>query len=196
MDVAYLSKLLTPGWGRPGARREGPRGLVIHWTADLRTGANARAVRDWYERNRAYKVSAHYVVDDRSIVQCVPESEVAYHTGKAVRQPGLSFLGRYPNNSALAVEWCVNSDGDGAETYRNVVGLCGAICSSYGWGAEKLFRHYDITGKLCPAFFVDDDWARRLGYETGADGAWQRFRRDVTIATRAVLVGRVVPEAR
>jgi len=153
-------------------------------------------VRDWYEHQRAYKVSAHYVVDDRRIVQCVPEAEIAYHTGKATREPGLSVFGSYPNNDSLSLEWCVNSDGDGGQTYRNVVGLCGEICSRYAWEPENLLRHYDITGKTCPAFFVDDDWARRLGYETGAASAWQRFRRDVAIATRAALVGRVVPEAR
>lgn len=190
--IKVLPRLLTPGWGRPGKPMADTRGIVVHWTANLRPGANAIANRNWFESFRGYKVSAHYIVDDTRVVLCVPEKEIAYHAGTATKPGALALFGKSPNNHSIGIEWCVNEDSNGGETYRNVVGLCGDLMARYGWGPGNLLRHYDVTGKICPAFFVDDRWAERMGFAGGAAHAWQQFRRDVTVAARAAEVSALI----
>ena len=185
MAVEFTLALLTPGFGRPGKPMVEPRGIVVHWTANQQPTADAMANRNWFETFRGYKVSAHYIVDDRRVVLCVPEQEIAYGAGTATKPEALTLFGRTPNNHAIHIEWCVNRGSNGGETYKNVVALCGDLMARYRWGIGNLLRHFDVTGKLCPAFFVDDRWAAQMGFQAGAAAVWQQFRRDCVIAVRA-----------
>lgn len=180
-----VEALLTPGrGGRPGHKIV-PRALVVHWTANTKAGANALANRNYFENHPEHKVSAHYVVDDHCVVRCVPESEVAYHVGARRYKAGIqALLGDYPNATTIGMEICVNADGDFGRTYQNAVALAGWIMRRYGWGVDRLFRHFDITGKNCPAFFVDDRWAKRFGFASAREG-WERFRQHVVEAIQA-----------
>jgi N-acetylmuramoyl-L-alanine amidase CwlA len=182
--VEFVPALLTPGFSRSGRPLQ-PRGIVLHWTANLKQGADAMANRNWFESWRGYKVSSHYIVDDRRIVGCIPESEIAFGAGRATQPLGLALFGPTPNNHAIHIEWCVNAGSNGGETYKNAVALCGDILARYGWGVDRLLRHFDCTGKICPAMFVTDEWARKMGFQQGAVAAWSQFRRDCVIATRA-----------
>lgn len=175
----FKQMLLTPGrGGRPGIRII-PKALVIHWTANLEKGANAVANRNYFENHPENKVSAHYVVDDKQIIQCIPENEMAYHVGgKRYTQQALQKLSIYPNNCTLGIEMCVNMDGDFQKTYQNTVELSANILKRYGWGIDKLWRHYDITGKDCPRFFVIDETAKAFGFES-AEAGWEQFKKDV-----------------
>lgn len=56
--------------------------------------------------------------------------------------------------------------------------LAADILKLHGWSVDKLWRHYDITGKNCSAFFVSDDKARQYTGLT-AEKAWEKFKRDV-----------------
>lgn len=177
--MAEFKKLfLTLGrGGRPGTKIT-PKALVIHWTANTNSGADAIANRNYFENHPQDKVSAHYIVDDRQIVQCVPEDEMAYHVGaKKYTSLALRELGEYPNRVTIGIEMCVNSDGDFTKTYMNTVEFAADILKRRGWGVDRLLRHYDITGKDCPRFFVDDAAAKRYGFENAAAG-WAKFRQD------------------
>lgn len=108
------------------------------------------------------------------------------------RPAAVAFLGPKPELHSLRVGWCLNESSDGAEAYRNAVPLVGSILSRYRWDLWNLFRHHDISGRVCSAFLVDDRWARRLGFAPGAAAAWDQFRRDVLIAARAAQVARAM----
>lgn len=169
--------LLTNTTSRPQTRIT-PKGVVIHWTANERKGANAVANRNYFN-NPTTEASAHYIVDDSQIIRCLPENEMGYHVGaKIYKQEALTKLSSYPNNCTIGIEMCVNADGSFPVTYLKTVELTASILKRYGWGKEQLWRHYDITGKNCPAFFVDDAYARRF---TGlvAGEAWDKFQQDV-----------------
>jgi len=177
--VAQFKKLfLSPNCqNRPG-RKIIPKALVIHWTANTGKGAGAVANRNYFQNTNRY-CSAHYIVDDETIVQCLPEDEMAYHVGARHYRPrALEELSSYPNGCTIGVEMCVNSDGDFNRTYQNTVELAANILHRYGWGADNLWRHHDVTGKDCPRFFVRDDTARAFGFESAAAG-WEKFKRDV-----------------
>ncbi len=177
--VASRQVLLTPKrGGRPG-RKIKPKALVIHWTANRDRGANAIANRNYFENHPQNKVSANWIVDDREAVLCVPEDEMAYHVGaKSYPARARSELSAYPNDCTIGVEICVNADADFATTYRNAVELAAEILARHGWGIDRLWRHYDVTGKDCPRFFVADATAREFGFESAAAG-WAKFRQDV-----------------
>lgn len=175
----FRQMFLTPGrGGRPG-RKITPKGLVMHWTANTNVGANAVANRNYFENHPQNKVSAHYVVDDHQVILCVPEDEMAYHVGGKRYQPrALELLSSYPNNCTIGIEMCVNADGDFRKTYENTVNLAADILKRHGWGVDRLWRHYDVTGKDCPKFFANDITAKQFGFAS-AEVGWEQFKRDV-----------------
>ena len=44
----------------------------------------------------------------------------------------------------------------------------------FGLDADDVIRHYDVTGKLCPLYFVDHE------------DAWKQFKKDVDAAIQAL----------
>ncbi|WP_425622476.1 N-acetylmuramoyl-L-alanine amidase [Brevibacillus borstelensis] len=174
--------LLTNKNARPGTKII-PRGLVIHWTANEGKGANAVANRNYFNKPTT-EASAHYIVDDRQIVRCLPENEMGYHVGaKSYKPDAIKQLSSYPNNCTIGIEMCVNADGSFAKTYQQTIQLAADILKRYGWGVDRLWRHYDITGKNCPAFFVSDDKAKQYTGQTAAQ-AWSKFKVDVETALK------------
>lgn len=177
--------LLTNKNARPGTKII-PKGLALHWTANEGRGANALANRNYFN-NPTTEASAHYIVDDKQIIRCLPETEMGYHVGAKTYKPdALAKLSPYPNNCTIGIEMCVNQDGDFKAMYQRTVALAADILKHYGWGVDKLWRHYDITGKNCPAYFVSDDKAKQYTGLTALQ-AWEKFKQDVqcTIKGRA-----------
>lgn len=169
--------LLTNKNARPG-KKITPRGVVIHWTANENKGADAIANRGYFNKPTTV-ASAHYIVDGKQIVRCLPENEMGYHVGaKSYKPDAIKQLSSYPNDCTIGIEMCVNQDGDFMTMYQRTIELAADILKRYGWGVDRLWRHFDITGKNCPAYFVSDDVARRL---TGllASQAWSKFKEDV-----------------
>lgn len=177
----FRQLLLTPGrGGRPG-RKITPKALVIHWTANTNRGADAVANRNYFENHPENKVSAHYIVDDWQVVQCVPEDEMAYHVGaKSYTARALKELSAYPNDCTIGIETCVNSDADFSKTYANLVEFTASVLKRRGWDVDRLWRHYDVTGKDCPRFFVVDATAKTYGF-AGAAAGWEQFKRHVAL---------------
>jgi len=175
--LPVVEKLIVKRENRPRIKNR-PSCLAVHWTANSSAGAGALAHAAYFNNNRK-QVSAHYVVDDRLVVRCVPEDEVAYGVGaRRYTAWARANLGPRPNRRVISVEMCVNRDGDFWRMYSRTAHLCAMILIRHGWGIEKLIRHYDVTGKCCPAFFVRDREAYRYTGKT-ARQAWLNFRADV-----------------
>jgi len=62
------------------------KGIIAHWTANPHKGANAIANRNYFN-TATRRASAHYIVDDHSIIQCMPDHEVAFHVGAKKYKP-------------------------------------------------------------------------------------------------------------
>jgi N-acetylmuramoyl-L-alanine amidase CwlA len=151
-----ITQALLTNHNRPKFKLKKLKGIVIHWTANTNPGANALANRNYFNTTKN-SCSAHYVVDDYRIIQCIPDDEVAYHVGaKSYTAIGQAMReGSYsPNYYTIGIEMCVNSDGDWNKTYRNMVELVVYLLSKYD---VPLYRHYDITGKDCPKMMIDQD---------------------------------------
>lgn len=144
------------------------KGIVAHWTANTDRGANARANVNYFNIADRY-ASAHFVVDDRSIYQCIPDNEVAYHVGaKLYRTDGerIRAGSGTPNNYLIGFEMCVNSDGDWNKTYKNSTELAAHLLGKYQLTVHDLYRHHDITGKDCPKMMLEE-------------AKWAAFKRDI-----------------
>jgi N-acetylmuramoyl-L-alanine amidase len=173
------TRLLTVNpFSRPGSLLKAARGIVVHWVGN--PGTSAKANRDYFESLKAQKAgdknaryaSAHYIVGlEGEIIRCVPDEEIAYHAGgNRYNAAALDALGTaYPNNSAIGVELC-HPDWTGRfekETLDAARELCRALKEKHGVSKDCLFRHFDITGKDCPRYFVKNE------------GAWLDFKGSV-----------------
>lgn len=132
------------------------RGVIAHWTANTRRGADAKAHVKYFNTTDRF-ASAHYIVDDHSIYQCIPDSEVAYHVG------GQRYLAdgerlrkgaATPNYFVIGFEMCVNEDGDWDKTYQHSAELAAHLLHKYQFSVHDLYRHHDMTGKDCPKMML------------------------------------------
>ncbi|MCD8217019.1 MAG: N-acetylmuramoyl-L-alanine amidase [Clostridiales bacterium] len=145
-------------YSRPGIALEEVNGIVIHYTAN--PGTSAQANRDYFEGlkdSHATKASAHFVVGlEGEIVQCIPTAEIAYASNDR-------------NSDTLSIECCYeNEDGSfNQATYDSVIHLTAWLCAKFGLTSEDVIRHYDITGKMCPIYYVENP------------DAWEQFKEDV-----------------
>ncbi len=110
-----------------------PQGFVIHSTDD--PGANAQAIHDYWDSQYAGS-SAHYVVDDHSIIRTIPENEVAWHVGPT------------GNHKFLGVEMTMPATHNQAyfnETYNRTVWLVADAMKRYGWNINDIYSHHMIS---------------------------------------------------
>ncbi len=146
------------------------RAVIAHWTANTNRGANAMANRNYFNNGSPgpggtfRSASAHYCVDSKEIVQCLPDDEVGFHIGgsrylESGRRIMTGFKGLTPNYFAIGFEMCVNVDGIWQKTYESSVKLAAYLLFKHKLTINDLLRHYDITGKDCPKMMIaDKDW--------------------------------------
>ena len=83
------------------------------------------------------------------VVQCIPTSEWSYASNQR-------------NFDTISIE-CCHPDDSGEftdETYNSVVQLAGFLCKRFNLTSDDVIRHYDVTEKLCPLYYVEheDAW--------------------------------------
>ncbi len=153
--------LLTPNkYSRPCKPLKSVEVLVIHYVANPKTTALQN--RNFFEMrkdgNEGYG-SAHYIIDDNEIIQCIPFNEMAYHVGaKKYTEYGLS-ISSYPNARTLGIEMChPTKSGKPTEEVRSkTVELLKALCRKFNLNPlERIKLHHDITGKDCHKYYVDN----------------------------------------
>ena len=134
------------------------KGVVIHYTAN--PGTDALQNRNYFENlktSKLTKASSHFVIGLKGdIVQCIPTSEIAYASNER-------------NEDTIAIEVC-HPDETGKfnrRSYHTLVKLVAYLVCEYNLDYEDILRHYDITGKNCPKYFVEHE------------NKWDNFRRDV-----------------
>lgn len=152
-------KLLTVNpYSRPGRAGGKINGIVIHYTAN--PGTTAMQNRNYFEGlkdSRETKASSHFVVGiEGEVVQCIPTKEIA-------------FASNNRNNDTISIEAChPEADGKFTEsTYASLTKLTAWLCNKFGLTEKDVIRHYDVTGKKCPLYFVEHE------------DAWEQFKADV-----------------
>lgn len=135
-----------------GKRTKAIKFIVIHYTGnDGDTDEN----NGKYFANNVVGASAHYFVDDDSITQTVPDDFVAWHCGGKIYKHKSCR-----NSNSLGIEICDDVKNGkiypSDKTIKNVLELTEYLMKKYNIPKENVIRHYDVTGKLCPAYWVDN----------------------------------------
>jgi N-acetylmuramoyl-L-alanine amidase len=154
-------------YSRSGTLLEAVRGVAIHWVANPRSTALGN--RNYFENLQRQKAddrsacyaSAHYIIGlEGEVIQCLPENERAYHVGADKYTPlARARLGTYPNNCTIGIELC-HLDWTGIfskATLESARVLTTSILERYNLAVSDIYRHYDITGKECPRYFVQNE---------------------------------------
>ncbi len=152
--------LTVSNYNRPGSTRPKTTAVACHYIGN--PGTSAQANRNWFEslsKTHDTKASCHYIIGlNGEILQLIPEEEISWCTNQA-------------NSYTISIEAC-HPDKTGKftdATYKTYVELCADICRRWGLDPlnEGLIRHYDVTKKVCPKWFVDHP------------DAWEKFKQDV-----------------
>ena len=165
-DVAvpeYVNvNLLTPNkYSRPQIPLEKVNGIVVHYVAN--PCSTALENRNYFEGlkdqtgSKTTSVSSHFVIGlEGEVVQCVPLNEVAYASNNR-------------NSDTISIECChPDEEGQFTEaTYQSLLKLVHWLQEEYHLSGDQIIRHYDVTGKECPRYYV-----------THPD-AWTQFKEDL-----------------
>lgn len=154
-------KLLTINpYSRSGEKQNNITDIIIHYVGNA--GSSAMANRNYFENlqytHKTY-ASSHYIVGlNGEIIRCIPDDEVAFHSGSYSE-----------NRKSIGIENChPNVDGKfNEQTYNALVELCAELCKKYNIGINNVKTHNMITGKNCPKYYVEHE------------EAWEQLKQDI-----------------
>lgn len=148
-------------YSRPGEPMTAVNGIVVHYVGN--PGTTAEQNRDYFaglaHSGETYASSNFLVGLDGEVLLCVPIGEVAYCSNDR-------------NSDTLSIEVC-HPDDTGAftpESYDALIRLVNWLREFYRLDTDAVIRHYDVTGKACPRYFVDHP------------EAWEQFKQDLLSA--------------
>ncbi len=165
LSVKKLGDITVPSWITQDFIRFGPpsrsglplsafHDVVVHYVGN--PGTTAKQNRNWFD-NPLSEVSSHFVVGlEGEVIQCLPLSE-------------RSAASNHRNHDTISIEVCHPDDtGEFTKaTYDAVVTLVAWLLDTGKLERNHVIRHYDVTGKECPRYFVRHP------------KAWNTFRKDV-----------------
>jgi N-acetylmuramoyl-L-alanine amidase CwlA len=131
--------------------------LVVHWTANTATGADARANAIYLKKKE--NAGTHYCIDDEEIYQCTEDKNVAYSVGGKYWSgfvPKMWLARKIFNNNSLNFEMCLGGDRNDSIVIDHTAELIGKKLVQYGLDITRVVRHYDVLGKPCPRFCYAD----------------------------------------
>lgn len=149
-------------YSRPGTKLDTVNGVVVHYVGN--PGTTARQNHSYFQNlavtGETY-ASSHFLVGlDGEIIQNIPLDEVAYCSN-----------GR--NSDTISIE-CCHPDAGGEftqATYDALVKLVAWLQTYYELDTSQIIRHYDVTGKECPLYYVRNPQA------------WEKFLSDLNSAS-------------
>jgi len=129
-----------------------PEFIVVHNTANDASARNEIA----YMISNNNQVSFHYAIDDKEIVQGIPENRNAWHAGDDKNGEG--------NRKGIGIEICYSKSGGQRfiEAEKLAAKFIAYKLNEKGWGIDKVKKHQDFSGKYCPHRTLDMGWQRFL----------------------------------
>lgn len=162
---------------RPGvALSAGSLWVTWHTTGNTNAGADAEMHRKFVLGGGGEStVSFHFVVDDAEAIQLLPLNEIGWHAGDGCNDRSTD-LGCF---ASVAIELCVNRDGNWAQAKRNLVQLTAAIMMGdarivYGgtdprrFSPTRIAPHQKWSGKYCPQQLLDEGSLPALSSQVAA----------------------------
>lgn len=159
--MAYKYKKKLAKRQNYGAKRSTKKIKKIVWHYTGNDGDTDEANGNYFANNKVY-ASAHYFVDDDSVTQSVPDNYVAYSVGgskypNCKETGGGKQYGKATNENTLNIELCDDVKNGkiypSEKTIGNAIELTKSLMKKYNLSAEDVIRHFDVTGKACPAYW-------------------------------------------
>lgn len=132
--------------------------IVIHYTAN--NGDTARGNAKYFARE-SVGASANYFVDPNEVICSVKDEYAAWHCGGSLESSHHPLRGICTNKNSIGVELCsIIQNGKyefKPETVKLAVKFVKELMAKYNIDIDHVVRHYDVTGKNCPAPFVENE---------------------------------------
>lgn len=154
--LSIQHKFLTVNpYSRSGKPLKRVKSIVVHYTGN--PGSTAINNRNYFENLRKTHLtsaSSHFIVGLKGeIIQCIPLNEISYASNQR-------------NKDTISIETC-HPDKSGKfnpKTYESLQKLVRALMETYHLDKDDVIRHYDVTGKECPKYYVDHphEWQKFL----------------------------------
>lgn len=179
-DLYENNNLAGKKW-RYRSKNEKPEWIVVHYVGMTETQGNAdRAARSIIRSSR--EASTHYVVGSDKIINILPIKLAAYHVGGNDENKKIDCY----NGNSIGVDLCErkeNADEKSVEcddwyfddkTLSHAALFIASLAIKAGIPLDRIVRHYDVTGKMCPRPFVGED----INAHTGKthDQSWFEFK--------------------
>lgn len=175
---------------------KGTKGLnKPQWIIEHFVGATGQAFGNSNYFKSVYRgASAHYFVDPNNIVQVVEDDTPAWHVGDAYRTGKGAYNGYYgygaTNNNCIGIEMCQDTSTGkdvwhwefAPETVEKAKWLTKQLQKKYNIPDERVIRHYDVSGKLCPGNWQWNDWQKWKNFK--AELAGYKVSQQATNATQ------------
>jgi N-acetylmuramoyl-L-alanine amidase len=147
-------QLLEIGTSRQGRELKAVKDIVIHYVGN--PGTTAQQNRSFFG-NEGTTVNSHFIIGlEGEIIQCVPIYE-------------RSVASNHRNKDTISIEVC-HPDAGGKfnkATRDSLIKLTAWLCKTCKLGSNNIIRHYDVTGKLCPIYYVENE------------DAWEELLKDI-----------------
>lgn len=163
--------------------------IVVHYTAGSSSRAGTARNTALMFSNPNVCASADFIVDDEQIVQFNPDLDNRYtwHCGdNRSYTKGGSCYGRCANANSIGIEVCSTNPNWSASTPANspnwsytdaviskTVELVQHLMQVYNIPVDRVIRHYDVSGKLCPGII---GW----NADSGDESKWKAFKARLT----------------
>lgn len=177
--INVIEKLIpVPSLRRSGQKIKGVAFIVAHDTGNDGSTADQN-VTYFINSAKDTQASAHYFVDDKQIIRCIPEEEKAWHVRYDVPKDN-QLYGKDANDWSIGVELCFSSKGsmDNGKSYQNYVDLMASLCQKY---------HIDPTFGIVGHYLLDP--TRRtdpINAFKFIGRTWETFIADVVAALKAL----------
>lgn len=144
------------------------RYIIIHDTGNTSRGADADAHYKYLQTATRYG-SAHYYLDDKQIIQTIGDSLVAWSIGdRWGYSNNPNRIKDATNSNSISIELCINSNIDKGKAYKILVELTKNLMAKFKVPSDRVIRHFDATGKICPGSWSGDNWEM-----------WKEFQDDI-----------------
>lgn len=159
--LRFRQQLTPRGPNRSGARLNWT-GTTQHTTNNVRAGADAAMHASWQANGTPGhpdgKIGVHFYVDDEEVVQTLPVDEQGAHSGD------------WRNQQHVAVELCVNADGNLVRRERHAVALQAGLLHILGkTGTAAMHPHTVNASGHCPRLSMPwGEYERRVDAAIGA----------------------------
>jgi len=171
--------------------------IAVHYTAGVTSKAGtARNVKRVFESRNA---SADFAVDDKEMVQFNPDllNYYCWAVGdpKNKTSQGGTLYGLACNKNTISIEICSNLKSGTTSlipnhqgwslteaSIYNAVELTKKLMMKFNIPIERVIRHYDVTGKLCPGVIGWNDefiytTAGKITKDRSNSEQWFRFKK-------------------